>query len=523
MVIYYVENALRRAIRKAAEERTWYNTEDQNRAVELLERGVFGDISLAAIQGPPGTGKTSVVEKFASKALTDIIVGEERILLIYVAPTNHLVYETYERIATELVRKGIDMQTVLRSMRIYGSKIRPFSRPRSVWHFGSEIIDEHLLRGCMGLVDPDEVRVVFTTEFQRVAGRIPKGKFDRIHIIADEASKTPYFRVFLPLADRLARHPEEYPESMLVLGDPQQAITVPEEFKELRVPLLMNHVKGVLRRYGLIDERWRMLTLSFRLPSPSHEPISHGFYEGQLNALYTASERMQIMRDIVQDELNNIIQELRNRGLLLDSAMERELISAVETAFSSEIPILLINTRRFRPGDTFEEERVKVSFILSALLQGIASRCPEPVSVAVTAPYNDLVGTLAYRFRKRGLARSIGMPKAITVQAMLGGEADAIITMLGKEWTIEDLYHSTALPLRARLVIDYYETLYPREPEVLNVQLSRHRVFLAVIGNLNRLRWMKIRRDERISRTVYHLLQMGEEERAVYVDLRGSR
>jgi len=373
----------------------------------------------------------------------------------------------------------------------------------------------------MGLIDPDEVRIVFTTEFQRVAGRILEGKFDRIHIIADEASKTPYFRIFLPLADRLARHPEEYPESMLVLGDPQQAITVPEEFKEFRVPLLMNHVKGILKKYNLLDERWRMLTTSFRLPYPSHEPISHGFYDGQLNALYTASERMRIMKDIAQDELDKVVHQLKSGGLSLDNAKERTLINAVETAFSSDIPMILVNTQRFRAGDTFEEERVKIALILSALLQGIASRCVKSVSVTVTAPYNDLVNTLAYRFRKRGLARYIGLPRAITVQSMLGGEADVIVTMLGKEWTVGDLYSLTTLPQRIRLMMDYYETLYPREPEVLNVQLSRHRMFIAVIGNLNRLKWVKQRGDERISNTINHMLQMGEEEKAIYIDLRG--
>ena len=104
---------------------------------------------------------------------------------------------------------------------------------------------------------------------------------------------------------------------------------------------------------------------------------------------------------------------------------------------------------------------------------------------------------------------------------MLGGEADVIVTMLGKEWTVGDLYSLTTLPQRIRLMMDYYETLYPREPEVLNVQLSRHRMFIAVIGNLNRLKWVKQRGDERISNTINHMLQMGEEEKAIYIDLRG--
>jgi len=58
---------------------------------------------------------------------------------------------------------------------------------------------------------------------------------------------------------------------------------------------------------------------------------------------------------------------------------------------------------------------------------------------------------------------------------MLGGEDDIIISLLGKEWS-------------ARANYDEGETIYFREPENLNVQLSRHRLMLIVIGNLQKLR-----------------------------------
>jgi len=58
---------------------------------------------------------------------------------------------------------------------------------------------------------------------------------------------------------------------------------------------------------------------------------------------------------------------------------------------------------------------------------------------------------------------------------MLGGEDDIVISMLGKEWI-------------SGTNDDEEVTIYFREPENLNVQLSRHKLMLIVIGNLQTLR-----------------------------------
>jgi hypothetical protein len=58
---------------------------------------------------------------------------------------------------------------------------------------------------------------------------------------------------------------------------------------------------------------------------------------------------------------------------------------------------------------------------------------------------------------------------------MLGGEDDIVIALLGKEWS--DNSHD-----------DEGLTIYFREPENLNVQFSRHRLMLIVIGDIQRLR-----------------------------------
>ena len=268
--MYYVDEAIVEALKRANTQRAWVPTGDQSTAVELLKKGVSGKISLAAVQGPPGTGKTSVVSRFAEEQLPDIITSNERILIMYISPTNYLVHKAYIDIVAALIKRGIDVQTILRSTRIYGSRIWPFREARTEWKFNDEIVSKQLLKDSMGAIDPDEVRMIFTTEYQRIAGRLAdvERSYEHIHIIADEASKSPYFRIFLPLADKLARNPEMYPKSLLVLGDPEQAITVPEEFKEYRVPLLMKYVRNVLKNHGLYNKRWKMLTLSFRLPSP---------------------------------------------------------------------------------------------------------------------------------------------------------------------------------------------------------------------------------------------------------------
>ena len=173
----------------------------------------------------------------------------------------------------------------------------------------------------------------------------------------------------------------------------------------------------------------------------------------------------------------------------------------------------------FRRGDTFDDTRASLALTVSSFLQAAASKSNYAFEVAITAPYSDLVNTVEFRFDRRGLSSAIGKPRITTVQSIIGGEADVVVTMLGKEWSLEDL--RLAPPsYRQRAMMDFYETLYPREPEVLNVQLSRHKSMLVVIGNIGRLRWLRVGRDDRIAKTGERLLSLVEEGKAVYVNLR---
>jgi hypothetical protein len=68
---------------------------------------------------------------------------------------------------------------------------------------------------------------------------------------------------------------------------------------------------------------------------------------------------------------------------------------------------------------------------------------------------------LAYTFNC--LYNERGISFTLAVIAPLGGEADFVIAVLGRE---------------------YYPSIYFKEPELLNVQLSRHRLMLTVIGSI---------------------------------------
>ena len=82
---------------------------------------------------------------------------------------------------------------------------------------------------------------------------------------------------------------------------------------------------------------------------------------------------------------------------------------------------------------------------------------------------------LLYQMRYLDLMRRLklnGLISFSTTHRMLGSQRDNIVAILGKE-------HSG--------IHDFNTTMYFQEPELLNVQLSRHQRLLVVIGNLTSL------------------------------------
>jgi len=484
------------------------------RAIDLMEESVFGEVNLAAIQGPPGTGKTSVVEGFAERRLDELVISKG--LLIYIAPTNHLVFEAFRRMASILLRKNYSLRDIIDCVRVYGSKIYPARKGGSV-EINSEVLSYEDLRNLTSWLDLDRVKLVFATEFQRIFAKL-RERIDepvQMHVVADEASKTPFFRVFLPIAEKVVRDPRSYPISLTVLGDPQQAITVPEAMKAYRVPLLMKHVEKVLEEHGMRDECFLMLDTTFRLPGPSEVPISHGYYGGALHALYRAGERLGMIEEAFIDNRSVIERNLNRAGIDTQRNEVKALLNGLEEVLSAQSPLFTVRTKPFPSGDTYERERVWYATIVSTALQEASRLSEVSINTIVTAPYSDLVTSFSLRYKRLGSPLSNNPPLAVTVQSLVGGEGDVIVAMMGKEWGARRVsyYSPYYVPYE-----EDQETLYFREPEVFNVQSSRHRALYILIGDLPRLiRERNI--DPRLRKTVKKIIEMVEEDRFVIVDL----
>ncbi len=486
MTIYYINRVIEKAYNDAQYRKPQiYVTESQKEAINLLINSLKGEVHLGAIQGPPGTGKTSVVELGIRQIVDDIVFSREKILVIYTAPTNHLVMEALYRFLYHLFLKGYNINQVLKLIRVYGSRIKPYDTLKETIINGKPISCDDF-REVMGTINPNDTRFVFATEYQRIAPKI-KETPDEIRYIVDEASKSPFFRVFLGIAQKIVKQPEGYyPKSLIVLGDPKQAITVQEEFKLYRVELLMNYVKRRLKILGLEDKYFKFLDTTFRLPGPTEWPISKGFYEGRLKAYEDFRIRYErLITNVIGGDTFNILRRKLSNVIDLSNSLVNTVFDAIETALSSRTPIIIFNTRPFPAGKTYEPLRAKIAYLTSIYLSTLFNLAELPLSVGVTAPYSDLAYNTGYGVRKR--LHELGFKRlnviATTVQAIIGGEADAIVTMLAKEWIPGGFLYG--YPMTSYDI--FYETMYFREYQVLNVQLSRHRLLLTVIGNITRL------------------------------------
>ena len=507
MTFYFIDQAIKRAYVMSQQEWSVVITERQNEAVNLLVESLKGNVALGAVQGPPGTGKTSVVELSSHQIMDSILNSSERILIVYVAPTNHLVVEAFTRVVYQLFRLGFNLSQILQMTRIYGSRIQPCSSKKGIEIEGKRIDCNHF-KELTGIIDPEHVRLVFATEYQRIASKILK-KPDEIRYVVDEASRTPYFRVFIGLARKIVKEPEAYyPQSLIVLGDPKQAITVQEELKTYRIPLLMRYVEDRLKRLGhdYYRKYYIRLNITFRLPAPTELPISYGFYDGDLRAYEDFKSRYsQYIEGYIGGQTFEIVRmKLSRMGIDIHNRLVQTVFNTLEEALSTKCPIVVFNTRAFPFGDTFESSRAKISYLSSLYLStllNLRGMAGQPLKVGVTAPYSDLVNSVSYGvMRKLGPAKMRSNIIATTVQSIIGGEADIIVTMLGKERTPSSWSIAYGYPTGYDAL---YETMYFREYQVLNVQLSRHRLLLTMVGDMRSLKntaeRLKVRRVYRES------------------------
>ena len=448
----------------------------QQEALKKILNSIGGnsDVSLTAIQGPPGTGKTSMYVVALSDSLDKGYVSND-VKALYIAPTNQLVIETLTRYFEMMFSKGYEPRDLLPTVRVYGSKISPLS------YGDREIVrrlnvEESELKKVCKYID-DDTLVIFTTEWQRVSGRVT-GHFNA-HMLVDEASRSPFFRPFVTVADNIARRFSQGEEvelapSLSVVGDPQQAVALESEYQLTGKGLLiMNKVINILERLGLKERNYSFLRYTKRIPAPSERPISIAFYDGELRSSVDARTRLRELSSVKVDE--RLVNKLPNRRLA------QMLHNVLEMALGSACPLILIRTTPFPRRETYHSERVMVASYVALLLSKMLADNKLFYSLAVIAPYSDLVLSSKLYFNRlleiAGIDRREMMttPTFTTVQSMLGNEADIVISILGKEWVGSDLE-------------DLYLTIYYREPELLNVQLSRHRRLQVVIGDPIRLR-----------------------------------
>jgi len=423
---------------------------------------------LSLIWGPPGTGKTTAFAKALEDTLPDI--QREPSVVLYIAPTNKLVAEMYQKIAGAYKVAGFSKEDFIDQIKVYGSQFKAYR------DFAKQFRK----------IDP-KTKCILTTPYQ--TPYLPLlSDVNEIHLLIDEASKSPLHVPFIPLVPELSHYltneSSERLVSVNVAGDPNQAIGIGELrgrrdlllFLRLAVGLLghpapdYNNIQEVLER-AVKELKGRYLSIldtSYRIPHPSEKPISQGFYDGILKSEENAEKRLEGLWD------RNLAENLKT----VDETF-RKVVSKLEEAITTGRNVIYVHMSNrcytYR-GELFDEQRAKAGLYFAVALSRITGE-----RVMSVTTYSDQAQRM-----KHLLSRNI-MPKVgnigarekiniLTAHKALGSEENHIVVVLGKEY-------STSFGL---LGADD-ETIYYAEPEVLNVQLSRHKKILIVIGNLQRL------------------------------------
>ncbi len=492
----------------------------QEKAVNILLEVLRhqSKVPIGGVQGPPGTGKTTVIESFIYHGVSDYVQDIEGVI-VYIAPTNHLAAQAFERVVAVLLARDYTFRDIISIARLYGSKITVKNCTKIFKQFkiGTQAPSSKEAKQIIyDNVDPDTVKIVFATEYQRVSGRLTR-KPDKIYLIVDEASKSPYYRAFISVADAIIRF-QDYPYTLVALGDPEQAITVPEAFRIRRVPLLMRKIGQILEENG-IQDKYVMLDTTYRLPKPSEEPISHGFYDDRLHAHEPASFRLKEVGELFQDMRGRAEALIRNH-VGWTGRLEK-IFNAIYDAATTHRPIIILQTPYFKSESiaaTYDKTRANLGILASLVIEAFITEAERAGSYSipttmVTAPYSDIVTNISFNYRQK-FGSITRQPRAATVHAVIGGESDFIVTILGKEYsgsTIQSYWRPD----------DEYKTMYFKEPQVLNVQLSRHHKLLIIIGAVDKL--ASCRSDpytcKRISGTAQKLLDLSQTGEAITINM----
>jgi len=517
------------------------------------------EIPLTAIRGPPGTGKTTAYVYSISQHLYSEGASLDALNknILYVTSINRLVQDVFIRVLQRFLSLGIidihDKQSLVRSLasiRVWGSQIIPYTGDneiKALYESLGGVISVSELKDLLRLMTKREgkenIRMVFTTEWQSVPISLDRDTF----ILVDEASKSPMFHAFIPIARKLLQscnmHSHELRlYGLSVIGDVQQAISLEPEYSSLkgRELLLLPYIERIIDsacKSGIIrncDAYKLMLQETLRLPKFSEDPISYGYYEGRLKAIYTLGQKIDtnIISAIVEC-LNTTYKKISE---FLDQKLDRILSEYVEKAkaifesykvlFSNPLPpLIVIDTERHRyeRGKEVEPHRVVIASTIALLFAHMLDclYCGKRIAftLAIIAPYTELVTAIyqCFHYLKSRLQIDLSNIESLvqfsTVHAFLGGEADFVIAVLGREY-----YPSL-----------YYPSIYFKEPELLNVQLSRHKLLLTVIGSVEyfyhsaqQFNIDKSIGEPRLATTLQQLIDLVEEHnlRIFYTDRR---
>jgi len=421
-----------------------------------------GGVSL--VWGPPGTGKTTTFVNAIYREFDNIINSSD--LILYIAPTNQLVGEMCMRLASVYRNFQLEQKDFLEHVRVYGSQ---FSHQSEKFSALLKIPDEN-------------TKFILTTTYQ--VPYMKKSRVERIHIMIDEASKSPLHVPFIPLAQEFLDYlsgEKERTSSLNILGDPMQAIGI-DELKGRRDLLLFLRVSAGLlnkqevnydnpleilseaRKY-LSPKYLATLNMTFRLPSPSEKPISHGFYDGILKAKDTAKNR-----------LDGLWEKGRAKRLTTHDETFKRVIRVLESSLTTGRPLVYVHiTGRHEYsdyfGELFDKQRAEIGLYYATALAYITN---DPVSVITT--YADQAHHMKNLYNRDFSPLFRTFPGSnvsiMTTHKALGTENEHVVMIVGKEYFGGEIGE---------------ETIYFAEPEVFNVQLSRHKKSLVIVGNLQRM------------------------------------
>jgi len=440
-------------------------SEEYRRVSETVKKTLLEEtpLHLMAVQGVPGAGKTTILMNILLNVLDGLDAG---IKLLYTAPTNALVTETLIRVIAILRNSGYSYSQIFKMIRVYGSKIPSEPTVRRL----KEVLKEEenvielvslISRSLYAPID-EETKLILATESQRVSSKNLRESGFRFSTFHDEASRSPLYHLFVPYMDKLVKGEVDVISSLVVVGDPFQAISVPQAFIQSRYPLLAVQAVACAIKSSDHPEQYKQLKYTLRVPNPLHLPIKEGFYSNEELLRGQCIDKLELESAAdVKARLEDVHFDVNKCKSVIKKEKFRGVCDYLYTAIRDKVGLVVVDTMSFPPGTNFDKWRARFALeVLKGLKAGLEGYEGD---MLVTAPYTDMVNYIATQV---GLEKLHGV-KVYTVDSVLGGEAPIHIAVLGKEWTTQE---------RTTYYLDY--------PNLLNVQMSRENSMKIVIGDV---------------------------------------